>query len=166
MRNVRGLFNAGLVKSDKIRFYSFGGYNFRRGNAVAPWVLPTAQPADIVESIFPLGYQPNINTRIHDASGASGAVLGLKGWNLNLSHVAGYNQMRYDLDNTLNASIGTTSPTEFEAGGFQFLQNVSNATFTRLFPKLLAGDIFPYDPVQMGFNGRFIYLKAVYSFGL
>ena len=139
IRNVRGVFNGGVVKSEKLRFYAFGGYNFRRGNAVAPWVLPSAQPNDIVKSIFPLGYQPNINTRIHDASGAVGTVLGLGAWSLDLSHVVGYNQMRYDLNNTLNASIGATSPTEFEAGGFQFLQNVSNATFTRLFPKVLAG---------------------------
>lgn len=139
MRNARGLFNAELPVSSKIRVYSFGGYNFRRGNAVGRWVLPATQLADIDTLRFPLGYQPNINTRIHDASGAVGTVLGLGGWNLDLSHVVGYNQMRYDLDNTLNASQGDESPTTFEAGGFQFLQNVSNATFTRLFPKALAG---------------------------
>jgi iron complex outermembrane receptor protein len=139
IRNVRGLFNASLPVSDQMRFYSFGGYNFRRGKAVAPWVLPATQPADIVPSIFPLGYQPNINTRVHDASGAVGAVLDLKGWSLDLSHVVGYNQMRYDLNNTLNTSMGESSPTEFEAGGYQFRQNVTNATANRLFPTVLAG---------------------------
>lgn len=27
-------------------------------------------------------------------------------------------------------------------------------------------DVYPYAPVQMGFNGAFLYAKAVYSFGL
>nr|WP_262894851.1 TonB-dependent receptor [Hymenobacter guriensis] len=137
--NYRGIFNALVAATDKVRLYSFGGYNYRRGNAAAPWVLPATQSFDIIESIFPYGYQPNINTRIHDASAAVGAVIGLGPWSLDVSNIAGYNQMRYNVSNTLNASIGPSSPTTFEAGGFQFLQNVANATISRLFPKVLAG---------------------------
>lgn len=139
MRNLRGLYNLSMPLSEKIRLYSFGGYNFRRGEAVAPWVLPASAPGDIVDDIFPLGYQPHINTRIHDASAVAGLEFTLGQWNLDLSHVVGRNQMRYDLSNTLNSTLGSASPTEFEAGGLRFTQNVSNATFSRLFPKALAG---------------------------
>ncbi|WP_345115966.1 TonB-dependent receptor [Hymenobacter algoricola] len=137
--NYRGIFNASVAATDKVKLYAFGGYNYRRGNSVAPWVLPATQSLDIIESIFPLGYQPNINTRIHDASGAVGTVISLGPWSLDVSHVLGHNRMRYNVDNTVNASIGVKSPTSFDAGGFRFTQNVTNATISRLFPKVLAG---------------------------
>ncbi|WP_262920636.1 TonB-dependent receptor [Hymenobacter sp. 5516J-16] len=139
IRNYRLLYNLGAPLSNKVSFYSFGGFNYRRGRAVAPWVLPSAQPADIVDSIFPLGYQPNINTRIHDASGAAGITASLGQWKLDVSHVVGLNRMHYDVSNTLNSTLGTASPTQFDAGGLQFRQNVTNATLSRLFPQVLAG---------------------------
>lgn len=139
IRNYRALYNLGAPLGKKVQLYSFGGFNYRRGQAVAPWVLPSAQPADIVDSIFPLGYQPNINTRIYDASGAVGLTADLGAWKLDASHVVGLNRMHYDVSNTLNSTLGVASPTEFDAGGLQFRQNVTNATISRLFPKLLAG---------------------------
>ncbi|SET93409.1 TonB-dependent receptor [Hymenobacter actinosclerus] len=148
MKNARGLYNLSVPLSERVRFYSFGSYNFRRGEAAALWRVPSAFEADIVESIFPNGYQPLINTRIHDGSAAAGLELGLGPWKLDLSHVLGGNQMRYDLSNTLNGSMGSGSPTKFDAGGFRFIQNVTNATVTRLFPKALAG-------TNVAFGGEF-----------
>ncbi len=152
MRNVRGLFNARVEVSDALAFYGFGSYNFRRGQANTPWVLPATQPNDVVKELFPYGYQPEVNTRIHDGAGTVGVVLGRSGpnhWTLDLSNTTGYNRMNYDLANTLNASLGTESPTVFDnAGGFQFLQNVTNATANRFFDKVLAG-------TNVAFGGEF-----------
>lgn len=143
VRNVRGLLNARVEASDRLAFYGFGGYNFRRGQASTLWVLPATQSADVVESLFPYGYQPQVNTRIHDGAGTLGVVLGQPGpnrWTLDVSNTTGYNRMTYDLENTLNASLGASSPTVFDnAGGFQFLQNVTNATANRFFDRALAG---------------------------
>ncbi|WP_071595199.1 TonB-dependent receptor [Hymenobacter aerophilus] len=137
--NARGLYNLGVPLSERVRLYSFGSYNFRRGKAAAPWVLPASAEADIVDEIFPNGYQPSINTRINDGSAVAGLEIGLGAWKLDLSHVLGANQMRYDVSKTLNSTLGANSPTEFKAGGLRFIQNVTNATMTRLFPKALAG---------------------------
>ena len=143
VRNVRGLMNTRIEASDKLAFYGFGGYSFRRGQAATPWVLPAKQAADIVERLFPVGYQPQVNTRLHDGAGTLGVVLGQAGpnrWTLDVSNTTGYNRMTYDLKNTLNATLGVSSPTVFvNAGGFQFLQNVSNATANRFFDQVLAG---------------------------
>ena len=143
VRNVRGLLNARVETSDRLAFYGFGGYNFRRGQASTLWVLPAAQGPDIVESLFPFGHQPQVNTRLHDGAGTVGAVLGQTGpnrWTLDVSNTTGYNRMTYDLENTLNATLGASSPTVFgNAGGFQFLQNVTNATANRFFDQVLAG---------------------------
>ncbi|WP_161787129.1 TonB-dependent receptor [Hymenobacter sp. IS2118] len=143
VRNLRGLVNARVEISDKLALYGFGGYNFRRGQASTLWVLPATQAPNIVESLFPLGYEPQVNTRINDGAGTVGLVLGQPGpnrWTLDLSNTTGFNRMTYDLENTLNASLGASSPTVFDnAGGFQFLQNVTNATANRFFDKVLAG---------------------------
>ncbi|MDQ2769821.1 MAG: TonB-dependent receptor [Bacteroidota bacterium] len=152
VRNVRGLLNARVVASDALAFYSFGSYAFRRGQASTPWVLPARQAADIVDNLFPYGYQPQVNTRINDGAGTVGAVLGRSGpnhWTLDLSNTTGYNRMTYDLNNTVNSSLGPGSPTVFDnAGGFSFLQNVTNATVNRFFDKVLAG-------TNVAFGGEF-----------
>jgi len=140
MLNYRAVYNAGIPLSDKARLYSFGTYNFRRGRAVAPWVLPSANPADMgTQPGFDLGYQPNINTRIQDGAAVLGLDLKLGAWDVDLSQSLGTNRMRYDLSNTLNPSMGAASPTTFDAGGLQFTQAVSNLTLSRLFDKVLAG---------------------------
>ena len=152
VRNVRGLFNARVETADWLAFYGFGGYNFRRGQASTPWVLPARQEPNIVDNIFPYGYQPQVNTRINDGSGTVGAVFGRSGpnhWTLDLSNTTGYNRMSYDLENTVNASLGANSPNKFNnAGGFQFLQNVTNVTVNRFYDKVLAG-------TNVAFGGEF-----------
>ena len=152
VRNVRGLLNGRVEVSDALVVYAFGSYNFRRGQANTPWVLPATQPGDVIKEIFPFGYQPEVKTRIHDGAGTVGVVLGRSGpnqWTLDLSNTTGYNRMSYDLANTLNASLGTQSPTVFDnAGGFQFLQNVTNATANRFFGEVLAG-------TNVAFGGEF-----------
>ena len=152
VRNVRALLNARVEAKDWLAFYGFGGYNFRRGQAATPWVLPAKQPADIVESLFPYGYQPQLNANVEDGAGTLGVVLGRSGpnrWTLDLSNTTGYNRMRYDLENTLNASLGAASPTVFpDAGAYRFLQNVTNATANRFFDHVLAG-------TNVAFGGEF-----------
>ena len=138
--NLRAVYNAGVQLSEKARLYSFGTYNYRRGRAVAPWVLPSANPLDLTDnSAFRLGYQPDINTHIQDAAGVLGLDVKLGRWALDLSQSIGTNRMRYDGSNTINPTMGTNSPTTFNDGGLQFTQAVSNATLTRLFDKVLAG---------------------------
>ena len=152
VRNVRALFNARVEASDGLAFYGFGGGNFRRGQAATPWVLPAQQPADVVESLFPYGYQPQLNANVVDGAGTVGAVLGRSGpnhWTLDLSNTTGYNGIKYDLENTLNASLGPASPTVFtDAGAYRFLQNVTNATANRFFDHVLAG-------TNVAFGGEF-----------
>lgn len=139
IQNYRAVVNAGLKLSDRARLYAFGTFNQRLGNSATLWRLPSQ--AELLDEVhFPLGYQPEINTHILDVSGTAGAVLGLPGgWSLDLSNTAGTNRMHYQVSNTLNASLGAASPTSFDAGRLQFSQDVSNATFSRLFPKALAG---------------------------
>lgn len=149
MFNYRAVYNAGVRLSEKARLYSFGTYNYRRGQAVAPWVLPSANKLDLPDRDgFRLGYQPAINTRIQDAAAVLGLDVKLGRWSLDLSQSAAVNQMLYDLSNSLNTSMGAASPTTFAPGGLQLNQYVSNATFSRLFSQVLAG-------TNVAFGGEF-----------
>jgi iron complex outermembrane receptor protein len=137
--NTRIFYNAAIPFTEKSKFYSFGGFNYRKGEAAGLWRVPALSGDKIVDEIYPLGYQPLINTNVYDGSVAAGFVFGLGKWSLDVSHVLGANRMMYNISNTLNASMGPASPTKFDAGGFQFMQNVTNATLSRLFPDVLAG---------------------------
>jgi iron complex outermembrane receptor protein len=138
--NYRLLYNAGVQVSGKSRFYTFGTYNRRNGESRQPWVLGLASPADVVPGLTsPLGYQPRQTNTQDDASLALGFTTELGKWTLDLSNVAGYNRMQADLSESVNPQLGTTSPTSFRTGQVSFLQNVSNATVSRLFDKVLAG---------------------------
>ena len=141
MTNYRAVYNAGVTLSPTVKLYSFGTYNFRRGKAVAPWVLPSANRLDLgTRPEFKLGYQPGINTRIHDVAAVLGLDVKLGAWNLDLSQSIGHNRMQYDTENTINPTLGAgTTQTTFDNGGLRLTQAVTNATFSRLFDKVLAG---------------------------
>ncbi|WP_375419075.1 TonB-dependent receptor domain-containing protein [uncultured Hymenobacter sp.] len=138
--NLRLVYNAGLQLSEKARFYSFGSYNHRIGNSKQPWIVGLATPNDVVPGLTSLlGYQPVQHNTVDDVSAALGLTTGLGKWSLDLSNVTGYNRMNIDLSESVNPQLGAASPTEFHTGTVSFLQNVSNATVSRLFDKVLAG---------------------------
>lgn len=149
MLNYRGVYNAGLQLTAKVKLYSFGTYNYRRGQAVAPWVLPSTNPSDLsLRDGFRLGYQPGINTRINDGAAVLGLDIRLGPWSLDLSQSAAVNRLRYDVANSLNPSLNDSTRNSFDAGGLQLTQYVTNATVSRLFGNVLAG-------TNVAFGGEF-----------
>ncbi|MEH0157489.1 TonB-dependent receptor [Limibacter armeniacum] len=137
MLNTSTFINAELPLDDKTKVYAFGGVNYREGQSAA-WGRAADDDRNIPE-IYPNGFVPNINTKIQDYSATAGITHKVKGWNLDLSNTFGHNRMSFDISNTLNASIGATSPTDFYAGGFTFGQNVTNLNASKFFPEVLEG---------------------------
>lgn len=133
----------------KGRFYSFGGYNARRGEGYGFRRLPT-DGHQMVFSIFPNGYQPNTGSDIQDQSVAVGVQYQLGNWNLDLSNTFGNNSFDYSVNNTVNASLQDQSPTSFEAGGHAFSQNTVNADASRFFAGVAKG-------LNVAFGGEFRY---------
>lgn len=144
--NTLLFYNLDVQLSDRSTFYGHGGYNDRSGLAGA-WYRGGVGSDDIPSrnsaEMYPDGFVPDIGTDIEDLSAAFGfrTVLGI--WNMDLSTTYGSNEMRYRISNTLNASIATLndgiSPTEFDAGGFEFTQHTTNLDFSRAFPQWLRG---------------------------
>jgi iron complex outermembrane receptor protein len=137
-RTYGGFLNAAytLLPTQELEAYVAGGLTRRTGRGGALYRLPT-QTTQIDLGLYPNGYLPFINSTVDDASlitGVRGRVLGFQA---DLSNTYGRNSLRYDISNTLNASLPLgTSPTEFYAGELLFQQNTVNLGFSRKFLEL------------------------------
>ena len=99
-------------------------------------------------AIYPDGFVPFINAKVDDAYATIGHRMVWSEWNTDISQTYGRNAMRYDISNTLNASIANKdllaggrgiSPTSFDAGGFSFTQLTTNVDFNRFFSGVANG---------------------------
>ncbi len=117
--------NAEIPLSDNFLIYSHGTINYRQSEAGAFFRRPLDDRN--IRAIYPDGFLPLIAPKILDYS----ATVGIKGetnaeirWDL--SHTIGSNELNYTVKNSLNASLGTASPTSFDAGGLSFRQHTTS----------------------------------------
>jgi len=130
LRGGRFMMNASLpLDDDGTEVYAFGGIGSRAGNSAGFYRLPnqsrTFTPAYIN------GFLPEINSNIQDQSLAAGIRGDVKGWLVDFSNTNGRNSFDYLIGNTYNASLQSSSPTTFDAGGFAFSQNTTNLDLSR-----------------------------------
>ncbi|MDR7332266.1 TonB-dependent receptor [Roseateles asaccharophilus] len=99
-------------------------------------------------AMYPNGFVPYINGDIQDRYVSVGWKSSFADWDTDLSQTYGSNKMRYNISNTLNASIANKdllvggkgiSASSFDAGGFGFSQATTNFDVSRFFPDLLGG---------------------------
>ena len=140
--------NAQIPVGDSNFFYGFGGHS--RRDATAPGFYRRAlQVTQNWPQIYPIGFLPLIETGIDDTS----ATIGMRGtkndWYWDASLQGGRNKMDFNITNTLNASLGPTSKTEFYAGAFVADQVIANLDFSREFEVGLSG------PLNVAFGAEF-----------
>jgi iron complex outermembrane receptor protein len=138
IKNIQGFVNMSVPLNDKIEFYASGGVSHRSGTGFGFRRLPS-ETENVVASLFPYGFQPELNSVVTDLSLISGFKFKLGDWKLDLSNTIGQNKFVYDVSNTNNVSLGANSPTEFEAGNHSFLQNTVNADISRLYKDIFSG---------------------------
>jgi iron complex outermembrane recepter protein len=131
------LFINSFLPSGDGGFYGFGGVSRRHTDAFA-WSRDADSERN-VPAIYPNGFDPHILSDITDASASLGARMKRGGWDLDLNNTFGLNRFHYTVDGTLNASLQARSPTKFDAGGFQLMQNTTGASATRLLPGVRSG---------------------------
>ncbi len=84
--------------------YAFGGYSFRQGAGFGYFRPPSSErnwPA-----IYPNGFLPKFAPDVVDFSGAGGVRGLMSGWSYDLGGTVGHNGFKYNLENTLNTSLG------------------------------------------------------------
>ncbi|WP_406844786.1 TonB-dependent receptor [Flavobacterium soyae] len=155
IQNLQGFFNASIPLNDQIEFYASGGVSHRKGTGYGFRRLPS-ETESVVASIFPFGFQPELNSVVTDLSSSFGFKFKFGEWKLDLSNTIGENKFVYEVSNTNNFSLGDASPTEFKAGNHSFLQNTVNADISRLYK-----DVFNGLNVAFGAEYRFEKYKIV-----
>ena len=152
-RNVGGFLNAGYRLGGGLEAYVMAGYTHRTGKSAGFARLPN-QPTQSDLTIFPNGFLPFINTKINDVSTIVGLRKTIGGFGFDLSNTYGSNEVRYDISNSVNASLlqgaGIRNQTEFYAGTLKFTQNTSNLTLTRKFV-----DLGPLATLNVAVGGEF-----------
>ena len=121
--------NAGYDVSDQVALYGWASWQDR--HSVGAGFYRPAGDARNIPSIYPDGFLPLIAADVTDYSAAFGTRWELGAWQMDSSLVYGLNKMEFTIDHTLNRSIGPTSKTKFDAGGFDYDQLVLNVSGVR-----------------------------------
>ncbi len=131
VKNVSFFLNAEIPLDINTKFYINGGVNYKNTEAFA--FSRRANTARNVLDIYPSGFDPLITSNIIDNSASIGLLTSFKEWSVDLNNTFGRNNFHYFIKNTLNATLEENSPTEFDAGGHQLIQNTTSIDFSKYF---------------------------------
>ncbi|AZA47981.1 TonB-dependent receptor [Chryseobacterium carnipullorum] len=128
--------NVEVPLSDGLNFYSRQGFSYRKTNAYA-WTRSADADGNIPE-VYPNGFNPIENTTITDFTFDNGLKFKVANWDVDFYNAFGSNRFTYQIDKTINATLGIKSPTSFNAGGHSLLQNTTGFNASQQF-KVLEG---------------------------
>ncbi|GAB3508608.1 TonB-dependent receptor plug domain-containing protein [Pseudoxanthomonas daejeonensis] len=124
-------YNGEIPVEDYLSFYSFGLYT-KRETLSNGFFRPAGDTRNI-PSIYPDGFLPQIFNTSDDISFTGGLRATTAGeTDVDFSYTYGSNSLDFDIRNTLNRSLGPTSPTQFYAGSLELKQHVLNLDFNKL----------------------------------
>ncbi|SHE47434.1 TonB-dependent receptor plug domain-containing protein [Chryseobacterium vrystaatense] len=123
--------NIELPLSDGLKFYSRQGFSQRKTNAYA-WTR-TADADGNIPEVYPNGFNPIEDTSITDFTFDNGLKFKVADWDVDFYNAFGSNRFTYQIDNTINATLGIKSPTSFNAGGHSLLQNTTGFNAAKQF---------------------------------
>ncbi len=146
LRNSSAVINSGYTLSDHAELYATFTFNYRDGIARGFYRFPSTRDR-VVPQIYPNGFSPQIHSDINDNSFIIGTRGKIGEWNADFSQTRGENRFDFTIQNSNNASLGTSSPTSAYAGGFSYAQNTTNADFSRGFDVGF--------PINVAFGGEF-----------
>ena len=121
--------NAGNKLANGVELYGWASYQNR--DALSAGFFRRALDDRNVLAIYPNGFLPLIAPEVADLSAAGGAKWESGNWSYDAALVYGKNKMAFTIKNTLNRSIGASSKTVFDAGGFDYDQLTLNLSAVR-----------------------------------
>ena len=126
--DINVIVNAGIPVG-AAELYFVGTFGDREGQSAGFYRI--ASDARNVPAIYPDGFLPLITTQLRDYAGTLGVKGEAMGWAWDLSAGFGRNTFDFTIKNSLNRSLGPTSPTEFDSGGLDYSQWIINADARR-----------------------------------
>jgi iron complex outermembrane receptor protein len=121
-------YNLGYDVGD-LHLYSLGTYSQRNSELNFTFRAPTNSAS--LPEVYPNGFRPQLNIKEEDYEFALGARGALAGWDWDVSSTYGRNRSRQYGSNTINPSLGPTSPTSFYVGELKSTEWVNSLDITR-----------------------------------
>ena len=140
-------YNTKYPINETTSLYSFGGVSYRNGKSYAFNRLPNG--SGTFTQVYQNGFLPEIESAILDVSSAVGITTKLFGFDADISSNLGTNSFQYNVNNTINATLGVHSPSTFDAGKVSFLQSTTNLDLTKKYDFLKG--------LNVAFGGEFRY---------
>ncbi|AOH85268.1 hypothetical protein AWL63_16205 [Sphingomonas panacis] len=112
-----------------VQVYSFGTYSQR--NSQLDFTFRYPNNAASLPNVYPDGFRPRLNISEEDFEFALGVKGTLSGWNWDLSSTYGSNRAGQYGSNTLNPSLGPTSPHDVYVGTLKSTEWVNSLDITR-----------------------------------
>ena len=131
VKNVSLFLNSEIPIYKNTKLYVNGGFNYKNTEAYA--FTRNANSERNVLEIYKNGFNPLITSNILDNSLSFGMTTSFKQWSIDVNNTLGRNNFQYFIKNTLNATLEENSPTEFDAGGHQLIQNTTSVDFSKYF---------------------------------
>lgn len=155
---IRMAINTQYAFTPNVEGYAFGTYDQGQGVSDFNWRNPTSGVFDTspifpgwnLADLYPTGFSPQFGQHDTDyslAGGLRGSLLEDRfTWDLSLAH--GENEISYFMYNSINASLGPNSPTNFEMGDLTQRETNINADF------VYYADFGLSDTVSIAFGGE------------
>ena len=150
-KNATIYVNGELPTSESAKFYFTLGLQTREASSAAfarGGIGSDDIPSRNSAAQYPNGFVPFIDGDIDDRYVTVGHRAQFGEWNADISQTYGYNRLRYNINNTINASIANKdllaggkgrSASAFDAGGFSFGQLTTNFDMSRFYPGIAKG---------------------------
>jgi iron complex outermembrane receptor protein len=128
------LVNTGLPITENTTFYANAAYIYKKVQSYANYRTPYwKQDYGLLHTAGTeyVGYGPTFQGDLNDYTATAGFKTEKNGWINDISLTSGGNKQLYTVDNTVNHSLGASSPISFKPGGFSFNQLVGNIDISK-----------------------------------
>ena len=122
-----------------VELYSFGTYSHRVSDL--PFTFRAPNNVNTLPQVYPEGFRPDLVIKENDFEFAVGARGKLGGWDWDLSSTYGRDDADENTAQSINASLGPTSPTTFHVGELISSEWVNSLDFTRTLNLASGGDL-------------------------
>ena len=133
-------YNLGYEFDNSLSLYSFASYSNRKGNSAG--FYRRAKDSRNLTEVYPNGFLPEIDTDVDDYSFAIGVNGETNDWTWDVSTNYGRNDFGLGVSNSLNTSMGVSSPTEFDNGALVYEQYLINMDASNTLDLGLPDDVF------------------------
>jgi len=125
--------------SDGVEAYSFGTVSRRLTDL--PFTFRAPNNVNSLPQVYPEGFRPDLVVRESDFEWAAGVRGTWRGWNWDLSTNYGSDHATENTSNTINASLGPTSPTTFYVGALTSSEWDTSLDLTKAYPLADGGNL-------------------------